>query len=295
MTAAAESIAAMPAGTVAGAMTDAARRLAAAGIPEPRFEARILIGHALGVGMETVIGHPERELSPGEIERIAALLAARCARRPLAQLTGRREFWSLAFEVSEDTLDPRADSECLIEAALARIPERNAALQILDLGTGTGCLLLALLNELPNARGTGTDISMPALAVARRNAAALSLAARTSFLEGEWGRGLEGPFDVILANPPYVPGPDLPGLQPEVALFEPRLALDGGADGLDCYRALAPDLARLLAPGGFAVIEIGDGQRETVVAILENAGLGVPAVARDLGGRERGLVARGAL
>lgn len=280
------------AATIAEAMTEAVRRLAAAGVAEPRREARILVGHGLGVRAEYVIGHPERELKPDEWARIEAAVARRCTRRPLAQVLGKREFWSLEFAVTPDTLDPRADSECLIEAVLAHVPDRNARLDILDLGTGTGCLLLTLLHEMPNARGTGVDISAAALKVARRNAESLGLAARARFLEGDWGGGIEGRFDVIVANPPYVPAAELARLQPEVALFEPRLALDGGTDGLAQYRRLAPDLARLLATGGIAVIELGLGQQEAAAAILGEAGLESTAVALDLALRERAIVAK---
>lgn len=279
-----------PALTAADALSEAAARLRAAGIPAPRFEARLLIAHGLGVGAEQVIGHPERALSAGERARIAALVTARAARRPLAQVTGKREFWSLEFEVTAHTLDPRPDSECLVAAALAHVPDRGAPLRVLDLGTGTGCLLLAVLSELPNATGTGVDISTEAVTVARRNAARLGMEARARFVTGDWGAGIEGPFDLILANPPYIPAGDLARLEPEVAEFEPRAALDGGADGLDAYRAMLPGLARLLGERGMAVAEIGAGQKEAVVGLVDNSGLGLCAIARDLGGRARGLM-----
>jgi release factor glutamine methyltransferase len=277
--------------TIAAALDLARRRLSEAGIEDPRREARSLIGHALHAGVEITLGHPERELSPDELDRIAALVAARAQRRPMAQVTGRREFWSLEFEVTCDTLDPRADSECLIEAALAVVPDRDAPLRILDLGTGTGCLLLALLHECPRATGLGVDISQAALAVAKRNARALGLAARAAFLASDWGRAVAGEFDLVLANPPYIRAADLAALAPEVAHFEPRLALDGGPDGLDAYRRLAPDVARTLAPGGFAVIEVGD--IEGARAIFAEAGLVQMAVGLDLAGRERALVLSG--
>jgi release factor glutamine methyltransferase len=281
--------AARSAPTIAAAVDAAARALAGAGIPEARREARILVAHGLGAGAESLTGHPERELSPAESGMIAALIGRRCERRPLAQVTGRREFWSLDFAVDEHTLDPRPDSECVVEAVLGHV-DREAPLRILDLGTGTGCLLLALLHELPGAEGTGVDISAAALKVAGRNAAALGLGPRSRFVQGDWGRGLEGPFAVIVANPPYIPAGALPGLQPEVARFEPKIALDGGADGLAAYRALAPDVARLLTNDGFAVVECGEGQGAAVAEIMDGAGLTAFAKARDLGGRERALV-----
>jgi len=279
--------------TIAAALAEAARRLDEAGVAEPRRDARLLVGHALGAGPELVVGHPERGLSPGEAARVAALVALRAERRPMAQILRRREFWSLPFEVTGDTLDPRPDSECLVEAALARVVARDAALRILDLGTGTGCLLLALLHELPRATGLGVDISAAACRVAARNAAALGLAPRAEFAVSDWGRAVTGRFDLIVANPPYIPSGDLAGLAPEVSVFEPRVALDGGCDGLGAYRALAPDLARLLAPGGFAAIEIGPGQGEPLAGVLRPLGVVPLAVARDLGLRERCLVVGG--
>jgi release factor glutamine methyltransferase len=203
---------------------------------------------------------------------------------------GRREFWSLPFEVTEETLDPRPDSECLVETVLARIPDRRAPLRILDLGTGTGCLLLALLHELPQARGFGVDISPGACEAAARNALSLGLDRRAAFAAGDWGAGVAGAYDVIVTNPPYIRVAEVAGLDPEVRDFEPRRALDGGSDGLAAYRALAPDVARLLAPEGFAAFEIGLGQAEAVASVLRPHGLAPLAVARDLQSRERCLI-----
>ncbi|HLF58100.1 MAG TPA: peptide chain release factor N(5)-glutamine methyltransferase, partial [Alphaproteobacteria bacterium] len=267
-------------------------RLTAAGVPEPRRDARLLVGHALGGGSEIVLGFPERILTDDEAERIAALVALRAARRPVAQILGRREFWSLNFAVTADTLDPRPDSECLIEAVLAHVPDRNARLNILDFGTGTGCLLLALLHELPRATGLGIDLSAAACAVAERNAAALGLSDRAAFAVSDWGRAVAGAYDLIVANPPYISEPELAGLEPEVSLFEPKLALNGGGDGLAAYRALAPDLARLLAPNGCAAIEIGFGQAEAVASVLGAHGIECIATSRDLASHQRCLIVR---
>lgn len=279
-------------GTVGEIFAAAVQRLSEAGVAEPRRDARLLIGHVLGGGPEIALGFPERAVGPAEARRIAALISLRAGRRPMAQILGRREFWSLPFLVTGDTLDPRPDSECLIEAALARIGDRKALLRILDLGTGTGCLLLSLLHELPNATGVGVDISPAACSVAARNAAALGLAGRADIVTGDWGRGISGRFDVIVANPPYIPENELAGLEPEVSAFEPDAALSGGADGLSAFRALAPDLARLLARVGLVVIEIGSGQADSVATVMGGRGLACEAVIRDLAARERGLVLR---
>lgn len=290
MTPGRDSGAEVPPATIGAALDDAARRLDAAGVPESRSDARLLVGHALGVAAEAVLGHPEHAITRGQAERISTLVELRAERRPVARILGVREFWSLPFKVSARTLDPRPDSETVVEAALSVVRDRHAPLRLLDLGTGTGCLLVALLSELPRARGVGVDICPEACAIARANAAALGLARRASFVAGDWGRGLCGLFDLIVANPPYVPEGGIDELEPEVSMFEPRRSLSGGANGLACYRALAPDLARLLAPAGKAVLEVGDGQASAVRAIVTGQGLAWAASRRDLAGRERCLV-----
>lgn len=261
------------------------RRLGEAGIEDARREARLILAHALGVEPVTILGYPERIVE--DAAGYEALIARRAAREPLSHLTGRREFWSLEFEVTRDTLDPRPDSETLVEAALAAIPDRDAALSILDFGTGTGCLLLALLSELPNAQGVGIDISEKTLTVARRNAARLGLADRTLFAIGNWGESLAGPFDLIVSNPPYIPSGEIAGLQAEVARHEPRPALDGGADGLEAYRRVGADLARLLAPGAVSVLEFGLGQGPAVAQLMSAEGLMIQGFDRDLAGHDR--------
>jgi release factor glutamine methyltransferase len=279
---------------IAGALDLATRRLAAAGVPEARRDARLLIAHAMGVRPEVVFGHPKRMLESGEAAALDRLVAARAERRPMAQIVGEREFWSLPFRITADTLDPRPESETVVQAALDDLPDHYAKLRVLDLGTGTGCLLLALLSELPRAFGIGVDISAAALKVARRNAAALGLSGRAGFVRANWGEGLAGKFDLIVANPPYIADGDFAGLEPEVALHEPRIALSGGADGLACYRALAPQVVGLLARTGKAVIEIGTGREQAVRAILQAAGAVWVSSPRDLAGKERCLVVRGA-
>ncbi len=278
--------------TVAAALQDATRRLRAAGIGSARLDARLLLGEVLDLEAPQLIAHPERPLTAVEGERFLGLLDRRCRRQPLSQLLGRREFWGLAFRVTADTLDPRPDSETVVEAALAGLADRSAPLRILDLGTGTGCLLLALLHELPWAVGIGIDRSEPALAVASANADDLGLADRATFRAGDWTDGLVGTFDLVVSNPPYIPSPAIGRLMPEVARHEPRLAIDGGADGLAAYRAIAAGIARLLHPDSRLVVEIGAGQNDSVAALFAAAGVGCTAVGRDLSGRPRCLVLR---
>ena len=275
---------------VGTALADAAARLSAAGISDARREARLLVAEALGWDAARVLGFPEAEMTAAAGRRLGELIARRSAREPISRILGYREFWSLHFELSPETLDPRPDSETLIESALAALGERERVYRVLDFGTGSGCLLLALLSELPNALGIGIDRSEGALKTARRNAAVLGLRGRTQFVRGNWGDGLSGEWDVILANPPYIPSQALQTLMPEVARYEPKLALDGGADGLEAYRVLAPEIARLLAPTGIAAVEVGDGQGPAVAAIMAGAGLVLRGIRHDLSGVDRCIV-----
>lgn len=277
------------AGEAVGAV---ASRLAAAGIAEARREARLLVALALGVEPGAVLGYPERPLDATAQARLAALAARRAAREPYSRLAGRRQFWSLDLAISLDTLDPRPDSETLVEAALALLPDRAARLRILDFGTGSGCLLLALLSELPNAVGLGIDILPGAAITARRNAAALGLTDRALFVAGDWGQTISGRADVIVANPPYIPTAEIEALAPEVARYEPRPALDGGMDGLAAYRELAPVTRRLLAGDGIALFEVGAGQDEAVARLLGGSGLALQSVKCDLSGVARCVVVR---
>jgi release factor glutamine methyltransferase len=220
------------------------------------------------------------------------MVRRRLAREPIAYILGEKEFWSLPFEVGPAVLIPRPESESVVEAALAQVADRAAPLLLLDLGTGSGCLLLALLSELPGATGRGVDLSAAALAVAHGNAERLGLADRTRFEQRSWGGGLTERFDLIVSNPPYVAAGDLAGTEPEVRAFEPEIALTAGSDGLAAYRALIPDCARLLAPGGHVVLEIGQGQGAAVAGILASHGLGVIERRADLAGIERCVVAQ---
>jgi release factor glutamine methyltransferase len=275
--------------TVARALQGAAHRLQEAGIDSARLDARLLLGAVLSLAAPQLIAHPDRPLTTDEHERFRDLVDRRSRRQPLAQLLGRREFWGLAFRVTPDTLDPRPDSETLIEAALAYVSDRSAPLRILDLGTGTGCLLLSLLHELPRATGTGVDRSEAALAVARGNATDLGLADRAIFSRGNWAAGLDATFDLVVSNPPYILQAEVDGLMPEVARHEPRLALDGGADGLDAYRAIAGGTRAVLSPDAHLLLEVGDGQADSVAAIFAAAGLSCTDRRNDLGGRIRCL------
>ena len=275
--------------SLSAAIEAGARRLAASGIDDARREARLLLAEATGLNSAAIIAHPERVLTDDRAARLEALLRRREAREPLSRILGWREFWSLRFALGPETLDPRPDSETLIEAALAAV-DRNAALSVLDLGTGTGCLLLAFLSEAPKARGLGIDLSNAALAVAQANALSLGLGGRARFRQGDWGRGLVERFDLILCNPPYIPASAIESLDPEVAIFDPLLALSGGKDGLDAYRRLSDELTRLLAPGGLAVVEIGAGQAEAATAILVAHGLEPRGSRADLAGITRCLL-----
>ena len=264
-------------------LAEAAAILGTAGIDAPSREARMLLLHALGRPAGTLLDRTEPVLVP----TLPALVARRAAHEPMALITGRQGFWTLDLEVSRDTLIPRADSETLVEAALAAKPD---ATSILDLGTGTGCLLLAVLSALPAAWGVGIDLHPAAAALAARNANACGLAGRAAFLAGDWSSPIAGQFNLVLSNPPYIPTADLAKLMPEVLAHEPARALDGGADGLFAYRHLATILPALLAPGGVAVLELGIGQHKTVPALASAAGLLVLGLRPDLGGIPRALI-----
>ena len=264
-------------------------------LPSPAREARLLLAAATGLSQAQLVAEPKRPLNEAEAGRLAELAGRRESREPLSRILGRREFWSLSFALGPETLDPRPDSETLIEAALAWLgPSRGRAegtmLKILDLGTGTGCLLLALLSELPRAEGLGIDTQPGAVAIARANAEALGLGARARFRTGDWGQGIGEQFDVILCNPPYVPAAEIARLEPEVARFDPWLALSGGSDGLDSYRALALQLPDLLAGEGRAFIELGFGQAAAAAGLFETGGLQAVDCRSDLAGIPRCLV-----
>ncbi len=299
----------VPGPSLAEAIESSALRLTQAGIPRGRFEAGLLLGHATGLPHERIVADRERKLKQSEALHLDDLVARRVTREPMAHILGTREFWSLDFRVTREVLIPRPESETLIEAALELVPDRAAPLRVLDLGTGTGCLLLALLSELPHGAGLGIDRSEAACGVAWDNGVRLGLDGRARFLALDWNdagferriRSLsldraadleprDGRFDLVLANPPYIPDRDIDALEPEVRHFEPRAALAGGPDGLAAYRVLAPSLARLLTPEGAVLFEIGQGQGTDVAQLMTGAGLIPRGLRRDLAGIERCLV-----
>jgi len=268
---------------LSAALREAAARLAAVS-DTPRLDAELLMAHALGVERPALLLDPARYAVPVDFD---ALIERRMAHEPVAYIVGYRDFWTIRLKVGPGVLIPRPDSETLIEAALSRIGNRGAPLRLLDLGTGPGTLLLALLSEFPEAVGLGVDASPAALALAGENARALGLADRAVFREGDWAVDVAGDFDLVLCNPPYIA--DSEELMRDVADHEPTGALFAGADGLDDYRRIIPDLPRLLAPGGLAVLEIGHRQRISVSELAEAAGFAV-ACRQDLGGRDRALL-----
>ena len=277
--------------SVGSLLADSANRLERAGVPQARRDARLLIAEALGTQVEKVLGYPEQPVTESQRRSAEALIARRESREPISRILGRREFWGLSFQLSLATLDPRPESETLIEAVLDSLDDRTRRLRLLDLGTGSGCLLLALLSALPRAEGLGVDIVPAALETAMANAQSLGLADRALFAASDWGATVAGSWDVILCNPPYIAESEIAGLAPEVEKHEPRLALSGGPDGFDAYRSLIPDLLHLLADDGFAALELGAGQSETATRLLRDAGLQQWSLHRDLAGHERALLA----
>lgn len=268
--------------SVRAALAGAAAQLASVS-PTPRLDAELLMAHALGVSRERLLlGGLDRETPP----EFAGLLARRRGHEPVAYITGRRAFWTIELEVGPGVLIPRPDSETLIEAALAHFGEQAPA-AILDLGTGPGTLLLAALDQWPAATGLGVDRSERAIAFAQRNAERLAMADRAAFRLGDWGQGVKGRFDLLVCNPPYVETDA--SLQPEVAEWEPPEALLAGPDGLDAYRRLAPQIGRLIAPGGAACIEIGAGQERTVASLFSSHGFTISS-RRDLNRVPRCLI-----
>lgn len=280
--------------TLGDAIGEAARRLRDADIATARLDARMLVGHVVGMAPGLILGRDDYRPSAVELDRIEALVARRTAREPISHILGEREFWSLTFQVDSAVLVPRPESESLVEAALEFCASRDGPLRILDLGTGSGCLLLALLTEFSNAEGVGVDVSNLALAVASANAQSLGLGQRVHFFEGDWCDGVSGSFDIVVCNPPYIPDGAIDDLDPEVAAFEPRLALAGGKDGLAAYRRIAPELTRVLVRDGMAFFEVGAGGAVDVAAVFQNAGLQIVDIRPDLADIPRCVCVAGA-
>ncbi|MBK1663625.1 protein-(glutamine-N5) methyltransferase, release factor-specific [Rhodospirillum rubrum] len=265
-------------------------RLKVAGVEKPRRDARLLAGHVLGLSPGAVLLADDRLVSPEEALALEAVIARRETREPVSRILGHRGFWRFDLALGADTLDPRPDTETLVEAGLAVLEGGGG--RILDLGTGSGCVLLALLADRPGAIGLGIDIAPGAARVALRNARTLGLERRALFAVGDWAAAVAGPFDLVVSNPPYIPSADIAALEPEVARFDPPRALDGGADGLDPYRILAAQVPALLAPAGVLAVEFGQGQARDVARLLEAGGLCPYEIKKDLAGEERCLLAR---
>ena len=274
----------------------AVTRLRAVGIESAQLDARVLLANVLGVDAAQLIAASDDPVGPEAQDRFEQAIARRAAREPVARVLGVKEFWSREFALSPEALVPRPETETLIEAALLARPERDAQLRVLDLGVGSGVLLGAILLERPAAFGVGVDRSFDAVRTARDNFAALGVANRTHVICGDWGRAFGIGFDLVLANPPYVASGDIGALSAEVRDHDPVRALDGGADGLDAYRAILGDLGRLLAPGGIAVLELGDGLEQAVSGLAKDAGIEVNGPAYcDLSGHPRALVLGGSI
>ena len=251
------------------------------------IDARLLVEAASGASRVDIITDPHRQLSEDQALALEALVARREKREPVSHILGARGFWKIMLKVTPDVLTPRPDTESLLDVLLPKIPA-DRAVSVLDLGVGSGAILLAILSERPAARGLGVDVSAEAVAVARENAANLGLSSRVALLRGDWTAGLASDsFDVVVANPPYIPTGELAGLAPEVRDHEPWLALDGGADGLDAFRALAPQAIRVLRPGGVFAVEIGLGQGAAVERLFQDVGAVSVSIHNDLTDRPR--------
>jgi release factor glutamine methyltransferase len=273
--------------TLLKAWQTARQRLEAAGLVGPVIDARLLVEAAADATRADIVTDPHRPLTPGQEETLADYLSRREHREPVSHILGRKGFWKIMLNVTPDVLTPRPDTETVVEYVLRDFPE-HAAWSVLDLGVGSGAILLSILAERPAARGLGVDVSEEALAVARDNAAHLGLAGRLALLRGDWTEGLaEGSFDLVVSNPPYIATDVIETLEPEVRDHEPRLALEGGPDGLMHYRRLASEILRVLKPGGRFAVEIGYDQKEPVEALFREAGARGVVTLRDLGDRDR--------
>lgn len=255
-----------------------------AGIETARLDARLLLCHVYGLSHENFLMQSDLDVDP---QKATSTIERRLNREPVSKIIGVKEFRSLSFKTSTDVLDPRPDSETLVEGILNRVDDLEQSLSILDLGTGSGCLLLSLLYDLPNAKGKGVDISDKALSIAKQNAEQLSLNDRVSFKQGSWDALISNKFDVIVSNPPYIPTKDIENLSPEVKVFDPMNALDGGVDGFDCYRQIAKLLPTYLNKGGLFGFEVGQGQANELAMILEEAGLSIDQIEKDIAGIDR--------
>ncbi len=273
-------------------VADMQEQFKSAGLDTPALDARLLAQGMLGITQEDLLLHPDRILSEAENKKLEDAAQRRLRHEPVSRILGQRSFWKSEFKISPDTLDPRPDSETLIEAVLNHV-DKNAQLRILDLGTGTGCLLLSLLQELPQAKGTGIDISPGAIEIARQNAENLHLSNRSLFIISNWSKMGNNPlFDIVISNPPYIANAEIPKLAPEVSQYDPYQALAGGADGLDCYRAIVGLLPHLLTKNGKVFFEIGYDQANSVKRILADGKFSVLQTLSDIAGHDRCVIAQ---
>jgi release factor glutamine methyltransferase len=273
--------------TRAEALAELRRTLARAGFESASLDARLLVLSALEIAATDLITRPDEPMTEAQIETLSGYTRRRLDHEPVARIIGEREFWGLPFTLSPETLVPRPDTETVVETALGLTPHKQAPLLVADFGTGSGCILIALLRELPLARGLGIDRSLGALRTARRNAWANGVGERSLFALSDWGSALTGPFDLIVSNPPYIASPVILGLDAEVREHDPLLALDGGTDGLDAYRIILAEAERLLAPAGLLVVEIGYDQADALRHLAGVHGLEVLTVAHDLSNHPR--------
>ena len=277
--------------TLLQAWQSAKARLETAGLAGPVIDARLLVEAAAEATRADIVTDPYRALTPEQEERLADYLARRERRQPVSHILGRKGFWKIMLSVTPDVLTPRPDTEVIVDYVLKKFPDETAPFHILDLGVGSGAIVLSILAERPRAKGLATDISDEALAVARENAANLGLANQIAFARGNWTEGLaDASFDVVVSNPPYIASEVIETLEPEVKDHEPRVALDGGADGLDAYRHLAPEILRVLKPGGLFAVEIGYDQKDAVEALFNEVGAGDVWTIKDLSTNDRVVV-----
>ncbi len=287
--------------SVGDVLAGAASVLKAAGIETPQLDAALLLAHTLGMPRERLLLEQGRVLNSNELSGFEHLVLRRSKHEPVAYIIEKKEFWSLDFIVTYDTLIPRPDSEILVEAALKRAkniahtlarPLTLLDIGILDIGVGTGCLLIALLRELPSAQGLGVDVSVPALDVAGKNARTHGVLDRVQFIKSNWCDKVEGKFDMIISNPPYIPRNDYTHLMKDITDYEPYTALVSGEDGLDSYRAISRQVGSRLKSGGYVLFEIGQGQAEAVAELLHENNLAVEEIKKDLAGVQRCVIAR---
>jgi release factor glutamine methyltransferase len=276
--------------TLVKAWTAAKDRLKDAGIDQPSIDARLMLEVAANVTRTEIVTDPYRELTEAQVATLDEYLARRSRREPVSHIIGRKGFWKILLQVNRDVLTPRPETEVIVDEVLKAFPEQMP-FSMLDLGVGSGTILLAVLAERPAAKGLGVDASSEALAVARDNAANLDLNTRAALMHGDWTAGLaDGNFDLVVSNPPYIPTAVIDTLEPEVRDHEPRLALDGGADGLDAYRLLAPEILRVLKPGGMFAVEIGYDQSQAVEALFNQAGAREVRTVKDLSTHDRVVI-----